>query len=40
MANGLGETIFSSSFNLTEVQPTALSTLLLFEEEGKKEKRE
>lgn len=38
MVNGSGETIFSSSFILTEVKPTALSTQLLFEGERKKEK--
>lgn len=39
MVNSSGETIFSSSFILTEVKPTALSTQLLFEGEGKKEKK-
>lgn len=39
MVNGSGETIFSSSFILTEVKPTAPSTQLLFEGAGKKEKR-
>lgn len=39
MVNGSGETISSSSFILTEVKPSALSTHLLFEGERKKGKK-